>query len=274
MIDLHTHSTESDGSYTPAELVKLAADRGIKILALTDHDTIAGNTAAAQQARQSGIRFIPGVEMEIKHELGEIHLLGLGLVKDLGEFKTGLARSTHSRIIRNRQIRQKMEAAGILVTDTDLAEVVRGSVVGRPHFARILVARGVVATIDEAFKHYLGTGKPFFVGKKTPSLYACIQMIKRAGGISVLAHPITLQLTPRKLKQYLMQWKKQGLDGIEAFHPEHKIKFSLDLEKFGIYNKFIVTGGSDFHGTARLSRHLGHATADLPIPERLAQYFL
>jgi len=273
MIDLHTHSSESDGTHSPVELIRLAAAEGIKLIALTDHDTVSGIKAAQAEAQKSGIRFVPGIEIAVQHPSHEFHILGLGIKADEENFIRGLEKIKQKREERNSQILKKINAAGINLTYGEVESVAGSSTICRPHFARILMNRGIVDSFTAAFKLYLGTGKPFYAALETLSLEEAIALIKKAGGIAVAAHPVSLGLSIRKLKEFLLKGRKAGLEGIEVYHPYHSRGLSKQLEKFCLYNHFIITGGSDFHGKRREERRLGFGTDNTPVPENCADYF-
>jgi predicted metal-dependent phosphoesterase TrpH len=273
MIDLHTHSTYSDGTCTPEKLVKIAKNLGIKTLALTDHDTTAGVKEAAEFARLAGIRFIAGVEIEVEAPKGEFHLLGLGLTDDLDRFEETLSGIRHYRVERNLEIVKKMNDAGIDVKLSEVEEMAAGDIVARPHFAKVMVKRKVVKTIDEAFGRFLEKGKPFYSPKKTPTLVTAIKLIKASGGIPVIAHPFSLLLQWSDLKDYLLIAKISGLEGIEAYHPQMDRTTSKKLQIFGRENGFVITGGSDFHGENSPGIKMGHISKYNLIPTELADQF-
>ena len=265
MIDLHVHSTASDGSLSPSSLVTEAAKRRIGTIALTDHDTIKGNEEAAKAAIEQGIRFIPGIELEIswKHG-GEFHLLGLGIQKPSPGFLDAIKALACRRQERNMEIVERMNEAGIKASYDDIISSAHGSrtdlrdhSIGRPHFAAFLAKRKIVKNTDQAFQHYLGKGKPFFIPKASLEFEQAVEIIKESGGIAVLAHPMSLYISWGQLPAFINGLKEKGLGGIEAWHPNAKVSHCKRLEALGRQLGLCVTAGSDFHGEARPERKLG-----------------
>jgi predicted metal-dependent phosphoesterase TrpH len=261
MIDLHTHSNASDGSLGPAALVQLAADQGLSALALTDHDTISGIEAAGREALARGIRFIPGVELEITRtreiQQGEFHLLGLGIDRPSGAFLEALAELTRLRDARNLKILDCMRAQGIPVTLEEVSALSGGGSLGRPHFASFLVNRGIVKNREQAFSRFLAKGKPFFIPKGALEFRRALGIIKESGGLAVLAHPMSLYVAWGRLPALIRELADLGLDGLEAWHPTAKVQACKRLEALGRSLGLYITAGSDFHGEARPDRKLG-----------------
>jgi predicted metal-dependent phosphoesterase TrpH len=268
MIDLHTHSTASDGSCPPERLIELALDAGLTALALTDHDTLAGLPRARASAEETGIRFIPGVEIEIESEEGEFHLLGIGLNGDVGALGAALSRVQEARRGRNLRIVEKMQAGGIPITLKEVTAVAGGEIVSRAHFAQVLVRKNVVGSIDAAFKRMIGKGMPFYEPRACLELREATGLIRRAGGISVIAHPVSLELHGPALRTFVISCRDQGVDGIEAWHPNHSVKESRRLERLAHSLAMAVTGGSDFHGEHVPGRRLGLSSGGREIPDR------
>ncbi len=274
MVDLHTHSNESDGELTPSELINHAAAIGLKAIALTDHDTVAGIGQAKTQAKQKGIRFIPGVEFDVDFEPGEFHLLSLDLNLDrlslIDSFCISIRRR---RVERNRKMIRIMQDAGLDVSMSMLESIAGGEVIGRPHFAQWMIDAGLVNDIPQAFKKWLGPGCPFHVKKDLPALKETIKAVHRAGGKSVLAHPQTLRISWRRFEQCLIEWKALGLDGIEVFHSGATRNSVRRLTELTLKHKLIATGGSDFHGTSRPDRFLGYGPFGMKLSESLLAPF-
>jgi predicted metal-dependent phosphoesterase TrpH len=274
MVDLHTHSTASDGSFSPSSLIKEAAKRGISALALTDHDTTAGLAEAANAAKDHGIKFIPGVELEISwNQEGEFHLLGLGICRQSPAFREAVEELARRRTERNLIILDRMNKAGISASYDELKELALASQlaggqkpdepgkyensIGRPHFAAFLVKRRLVRNREQAFSRYLGKGKPFYIPRTGLEFERAAGVIKESGGIAVLAHPMSLYTAWGRLPGLIENLKEKGLDGIEAWHPSAKVSSCKRLEELGKKLGLIVTAGSDFHGEARTDRKLG-----------------
>lgn len=268
MIDLHTHSTASDGSFRPAALIREAHARGVSALALTDHDTIAGIQEAAEEAARCGIRFIAGVEMEIAFEPGECHLLGLGLRAPGAEFLTALADLAERRTKRNLAILDLMRENGIEADYAEIEDLAEGKVIGRPHFAGFLVKRKIVKNHEQAFDRYLGKGRPFFVPKASMELERAIGLIHGSGGKAILAHPLSLYVSWGKLPALIDRWREMGLDGLEAWHPFAKPRECERLETIAVERGMLVTAGSDFHGVNRPERKLGITAGGRKIDDR------
>ncbi len=268
MIDLHTHSRASDGSLTPAELVAHAAERGLSALALTDHDSIEGNAEAAEAAGRSGIRFIPGVELDIEWKRGECHLLGLGLVRPSASLATLLEGQVAERNARNAEIADRMRADGI---DVDLGRVTAlsgGAVVGRPHFAEYLVSIKKVKNRQQAFDRYLAKGRPYFVDRTGIPLDSGIAAIRDSGGVPILAHPLSLYVSWGKIGEIIRDFAARGVAGLEAWHPAARIVECERLERLAGELGLCVTAGSDFHGAARPDRKLGRTAGRRDIDDR------
>jgi predicted metal-dependent phosphoesterase TrpH len=261
MIDLHTHSSASDGSLSPGALIGEAAKRGLKAIALTDHDTVQGLAEAAEAAQAGGILFIPGIELEItwsrKDEGGEFHLLGLGLRRQSPSFTGAVAELSRRREKRNLEILERMHELNIEADYADIRALSGGHSVGRPHFAAFLVNRGIVKNREQAFFRFLAKGKPLYVPKAGLEFDEAAAAIKSAGGIAVLAHPMSLYVAWGKLPELVKSLKERGLDGLEAWHPTAKVRSCRRLEELGKSLGLYVTAGSDFHGEARPERRLG-----------------
>jgi hypothetical protein len=267
MIDLHTHSTASDGSCTPERLIELALEVGLSALALTDHDTLDGIERAQTRAANTGLRLVPGVEIEIEREVGEFHLLGLLLEGDRSKLLAALSRVQESRQGRNERMVAKLQAAGIDITMDELRTIAGEKIVSRAHFARLLVKKKVVSSNDTAFKRYIGKGKPFYEPRACLELREATTLIREAGGVSIIAHPSSLALRGPVLRTFVGACRDQGVEGIEAWHPNHPVKDSHRYERLAQGLGMLVTGGSDFHGEHRPQRALGFTGAARSIPD-------
>lgn len=268
MIDLHTHSSASDGSDSPTALVDLAADRGLTALALTDHDTIEGIAEGGARAAIRDIRFIPGVEIEISWEPGEFHLLGLGIHRPTEEFAEALRELERHRRDRNLGILDRMRELGVEADYQDLMAIAGGPVVGRPHFATLLVERRIVKNREQAFSRYLAKGRPFYAPKGALDFDRALALIKASGGVAILAHPLSLFVSWGRLPGLVAELKERGLDGIEAWHPIARVGACARLEELGRSLGMLVTAGSDFHGSSRAERKLGVTAGGRKIEER------
>ncbi len=265
MIDLHSHSTKSDGSYSPTALVELALESGLSALALTDHDSVAGLPEAETAAAGTSLRMIRGVEIEIAFEPGEFHLLGLRLERLGGELEDTLGRLFRARDERNRRILGRMRDAGFTATMEELRAVAGEGTAGRPHIAALLVERKAVRTRQEAFDKYLAKGRPFYEAKDCLELGQALRVVGEAGGLAVVAHPLSLFVSWGRLASLMDEWKELGIDGIEAYHPTAKLNHCKRVEKMARERGFLVTAGSDFHGAIRPDRKLGRTSGGLVI---------
>lgn len=274
MIDLHTHSTESDGTYTPTELIDLAVSKGIETIALTDHDTCAGLKEADKRAREKGINFVPGIELEISFKPGEFHLLGLNILNWENTLAPALEEIMRKRHERNIKMVDLMNESGVELTYDEVVDEARGQVIGRPHFASLLVKKKVVKNTAKAFEKYLAAGRPFHIEKEALSLEEGIDLIKKAGGHPVIAHPLSLFISWGKLPERLKQWKDMGVEGIEVWHSGTKPRKSKRLELIADELGFFKTGGSDFHGDNRKDRPLGLGAGGKAVPVDPAIPFL
>lgn len=265
MIDLHSHSTASDGSYSPSALVALALERGLVALALTDHDSISGLPEAEAAAAGSGLRLIRGVEIEIAFAPGEFHLLGLRLGSLDGEIAEAMVRLARSRDERNKRIIWRLNNEGIPATMEELREEAGGGQAGRPHIAALMVRHKAVKTRQEAFDKYLAKGRPFYETKDCLELSEAMRIVKESGGLAVVAHPLSLFVSWGRLTNLMDEWKELGIDGIEAFHPTAKLGQCKRVEKMAKERGFRITAGSDFHGAIRPDRKLGRTAGNLVI---------
>lgn len=274
MVDLHTHSSESDGTLTPEELVAYAREIGLLALALTDHDTVSGLDRAEKAARKVGIRFIPGIEIEVAYQGGEFHLLGLGISGWRGRFQETLKSLQEERTLRNRAILSRMKESGVAVEYSEVEDLAGGDIVGRPHFARLLVAKGIVKNIEDAFSRYLRPGMPYYVAKRALALEEATGLIHMAGGTAVIAHPLSLYLGWKVLPERIKAFQDAGVDGLEAYHSNATLKECRRLEGIAAELGLLVTAGSDFHGTHIPSRKLGRTCEGRPIDDAYALPFL
>jgi predicted metal-dependent phosphoesterase TrpH len=273
MIDLHTHSTASDGSRSPTELIQEAVGKGLHTIALTDHDTIAGIAEAKEAATAHGgrIRLIPGVELEIEWDRGEFHLLGLGLVAPSPSLDSLLAEFSKIRQNRNLIMLDKMNRLfGMKAAYNDLLSLggkARTSV-GRPHFASYLIRHHKVKTLEIAFQRYLGVGKPLYVKKPGVDFVRAQAVIHESGGIAVIAHPATLYVSMNKIPAIFRDLKEKGLDGIEAWHPNATMHVCRRYEEMAADLGLCITAGSDYHGERRADRKLGYTAGGIKIDDR------
>jgi len=250
-VDLHMHSTASDGSRSPEDVVAAAASTGLFAIALTDHDTIAGIQAARDAGERAGLRVITGVELSAVENDVETHVLGLHL-SDLSELERQLEGLRGMRVARATAMVARLNTLGVSITMEDVLQHAAGGAVGRPHVARAIIAKGFAADFRQAFERYLGNGRAAYVAKDKLSLGDAIAIIHRAGGIAILAHPGSLGTRER-----VAALAHIGLDGLEVLHPSHSWDDSQRLDALASEFQLVRSGGSDWHGGTDGSRTIG-----------------
>ena len=273
MVDLHTHSTASDGEKSPSELVFSAKESGLAVLALTDHDTLDGLEEAKKAAKEAGIVFVPGIELNIQWPTGEFHLLGLGLKEAAPSMKALIRRLMDNRIERNKKILAALENDGLEVNYKEFAQSQTAfhaeESLGRPHIAAYMVQKGIVKNRQKAFDKYLSKGTPFFVDFEGADLEAAVKAILDSGGLPVIAHPLSLYVGWSKIQGVLEDIKRRGVLGLEAWHPGAKENDCRRLEKMAREMGLFVTAGSDYHGpNVRGDRKLGRTAGGYKIDDR------
>lgn len=258
MIDLHTHSTASDGSFTPAALVDLAAEKGLTAIALTDHDTVAGLPQAQVCGSEKGVEVIPGVEIAVRWDGGgAMHLLGYYICLDDARLAERLEGLRIQRRYRAQRMVALLNELGVEISFSRVEQMATGESIGRPHVARALLEAGAVANPGEAFQRYLSRGRPAYVLRELPSPREGIAWLQSAGGVAVLAHPSTLRLGRKELERCVEELKAHGLEGIEAFWSGHNRGQQETYRDLARRLGLLVTGGSDFHGAAKPDIELG-----------------
>ena len=267
MIDLHTHSSASDGELSPSELISLGKKNGLRALALTDHDTVAGIAEARAKASELELSFIAGVEIEIYFDPGEFHLLGLGIDEQYPELLRALAELADARTFRNERIVELFHSEGISIDLAEIGALAGTQRIGRPHIAEALLRKGLVRSRQEAFDKYLGKGKPFYLSKDCLELDYALKLIRGAGGLAVVAHPYSLFIGKPKLAALMDEWKSSGIAGIEAYHPAAKLGQCRILERMARERGFLVTAGSDFHSLKKPECGIGRTAGGLPIDD-------
>ncbi|NOQ65671.1 MAG: PHP domain-containing protein [Desulfobacterales bacterium] len=251
LIDLHIHSTYSDGVLKPAELVDLAKSQGLSAISITDHDTADGAGEAIQRGLEKGIEVISGIEISSWHGDTSMHILGYLFRSDDEQFNSRLQLLQQGRETRNIRIIENLNKLGITVELEELLQYSEYGQTGRPHIARLLVDKGIVKTVDLAFKYYLGRGAAAYAERFRFSARDAIAMIREAGGVAVLAHPSSLDPSLRSTPSLLKDLHKVGLNGVEVYYPSHSSKAVKALLKMAGDIGLLITGGSDFHGPER-----------------------
>lgn len=269
-VDLHVHSTASDGAVAPAALVALAERKRLAAVALTDHDTTAGLTEAAEAARDLPVRFVPGVEVSARFTGGTLHILGLGIDGAAGPLRDLTRRLRENRNERNPKMVARLQALGIDITMAELRRRAGRGLVGRMHMAMLLHEKGCVRSLDEAFARYLGPGAAAFVDKERAGPAEAIDAIHAAGGLAILAHPSHLNCANNAQLRRVCRWLAHaGLDGVEAYHPDHTDARTRTLLSLAGELGLLVSGGSDFHGPNKPEVRMGLPRAPLAVVEQL-----
>jgi predicted metal-dependent phosphoesterase TrpH len=257
-IDLHIHTTVSDGTLSPSEVVRHAKEKGLKAIAITDHDTVEGNREALEEGKKVGLDVLTGVEISVGCPYGTMHLLGYCIDIDSSFLKERLEFLQKVRSERNLKILDKLKGLGIGIDFSDVLQMAGGEQVGRPHFAKAMLKKGYANTNQDAFDRFLKKGAPAYVDRFRFEPQEAIGIILKCGGIPVLAHPFTLgDLKPKELEDFVVELISLGLKGIEVFYPEHTDRqiagYRYLAEKHGI----LITGGSDFHGYGKPNVDIG-----------------
>lgn len=268
MIDLHTHSNASDGTCTPATVVNLAFRKGLKAVALTDHDTVSGVDEALSAARElkNQIQVIPGTELSVAYKDSDIHIVGLFI----NHHNAGFRKMTSLLIARRRERNEKMAAnlrnAGIPITIEALTEDNPDTVVTRAHFARFLVEHKIAASPKDAFRKYLDTTTPYYVPREYIQPEEGIALIRQSGGAPILAHPLHYGLSSGELEALLRRLVKAGLMGIEVMYSNHTAQNEAYVKSLAAKYRLMPSGGSDFHGSNKPAIDIGTGRGNLHVP--------
>ncbi|MBQ3893521.1 MAG: PHP domain-containing protein [Mailhella sp.] len=261
LIDLHTHSTASDGTFTPAGLIRQAQREGLSACALTDHDTVAGLDEAQAAAKEAGMAFVRGCELSARCALGSVHVLGLWLPRGkarLAGLERVLAQERASRLERNRAMVGRFNDLGIDMAYGEVEALAGDAVIGRPHFAALLLRKGVVSHIKEAFQKYLKKGGAAYVERRQMGPEQAVDVLRDCGALVALAHPGLIRCAPEELDALIASLKEHGLDAVEAFHSAQDCRTAGRILELARRCGLAVTGGSDFHGACKPDIRLGH----------------
>jgi predicted metal-dependent phosphoesterase TrpH len=257
MIDLHTHTSESDGSHSPAELVALACEIGLDVLAITDHDTFAGFDIAKPLADRANLDLLCGIELSTKYDHKSVHLLGYfpdsGADSSFRGWITGMQESRHER---NRLLLKKLRSYGVQISSEELMRR-GGPLPGRPHVAKLMVEKGYVQSLQQAFDEYLDDSARCHVQRDEPSFIDAVRRIGEAGGISSLAHPYRVTRNAGELESFVGGMREVGLRAIEVYHSEHSAEEVSLYATLASNLSLLTTGGSDFHGATKPGIALG-----------------
>ena len=264
-IDLHTHSLKSDGSMTPAEVVREAKRAGLAAIALSDHDTVDGIEEALAEGEKQGIEVVPAIEFSVISET-ETHILGYFIDINNPELKRVLKEVVDLRIQRNHVTCQRLNELGFDITIEEVRALAPNNFVGRAHFARVLMDKGYTESVKEGFDKYMSAGQYAYCEKQRLTAKDAIELIKKCGGLSFLAHPHLTQFNDEKIKSFLIELKSYGLDGLEGYYtdytPEMQKKYQLMAKETGL----MISGGTDFHAKMKPHISIGTGLGNMKIP--------
>ena len=276
-VDLHTHSTASDGTYSPSGLIDLAHEKGLSAIALTDHDTVSGLSEAIKQGEKyPELEVIPGIEYSTVRNNKDVHIVGLYIDYLNEKYMKSLQGFIDSRIERNIKMCQKLTDAGMPVTYEELVEANPGAVITRAHFGRMLHAKGYTTSIKEAFDRFIGDHCPCYVPREKITPEMAIDQIRSAGGIPILAHPILYGLGKDAMDELVRTLKDAGIAGIEALYGTYTAQDERYIKSLAQKYDLLISGGSDFHGKNKPHIELGSGTGRMLVPyevvKRLKEY--
>lgn len=271
IVDLHSHSNKSDGSLSPTELVQAALKKGLKALALTDHDTLAGLDEAILAAKDSPLEVIPGIEFSTEYNGKDIHILGLFLDYKNQEFLKQVEPFLDSRETRNHEMCQKLTDAGLPISYEELQAMFPGAVITRAHFAQYMLKKAYIKELSTAFTKYIGDHCPYFVGRKKVRPEDAISLIHQANGLAILAHPTLYSMTKKQLDTLVSLLSQNGLDGMEVVYSTYSQQEEREMKKLAIKYQLLFSGGSDFHGVLKPNLELATGYGKLFIPEEILQ---
>ncbi|MCM1144399.1 MAG: PHP domain-containing protein [Blautia sp.] len=270
-VDLHVHSNKSDGTYTPAELVDYALEKGLLAFALTDHDTTAGIEEALSYAENKPIEVIPGIEFSTEYEGKDVHVIGLYIRYDTPSFQAKLQSFVDSRIQRNQKMCENLQGAGIDITYEKLCAETPEAVITRSHYAAYLVKYGYVASRADAFAKYIGDHCKYFVPREKVTPSQAVELILQAGGAPILAHPPLYHMSDDRLDTLVAKLAQDGLMGIETIYSTYSNQEERDMFRLAKKYALLPSGGSDFHGGNKPGLDLAAGYGKLFVPESILQ---
>ncbi len=265
LIDLHTHSTFSDGSMTPTELVRHAAENGLAAIALTDHDTVSGVEEAIAAGEKYGVEVVPAIEFSVKSAT-ETHILGYYIDTNSPQMKAVLKEIIEKRIERNVMTAKLLQQLGFDVTLEEAAALAPGGIVGRAHFARVMMNKGYVSSVKEAFEKYLSSSKPAYFGNQKLEAKTAIEIIKSSGGAAFVAHPHLIKISDEDLEKFLIELKSYGLDGLEGYYTDYDEEMQNKFQSMARRLGLSISGGTDFHAAMKPHIAIGKGTGNMAIP--------
>ncbi len=265
-IDLHIHTTASDGSFSPRQIVDMALDTGLAAIAITDHDTTSGNAEARVAGAEHGLEVVAGIELSVNHEERSFHMLGYFVDPDDGPLNERLKEVRRFREERNPRIIAKLNELGMEITIEEAMAKASGDTLGRPHIAAVLLEKGYVKNTQEAFDKFLAKGAAAYVERDRITSLEAIGLIKGAGGVAVLAHPGIYKLTDAELEGIISALAAAGIQGIEVIYPEHTRDMESKYYEMAEKNGLAVTGGTDFHGEVKPDIKLGSGFGPTRVP--------
>ncbi|WP_026511044.1 MULTISPECIES: PHP domain-containing protein [unclassified Butyrivibrio] len=267
IVDLHTHSTASDGTYSPTELVDYAVEKGLSALALTDHDTVWGLSEAMERGEMyPDLEIIPGIEYSTTRNGKNVHVVGLYIDYQDKKYQASLKGFIDSRVNRNRKMCEKLTEAGFPVTFEELVDMNPGAVITRAHFAKFLYSKGYVSSVKEAFDRYVGDHCPCYVPREKITPQMAVEQILSANGVPVLAHPVLYGLGKDEMDKLVHELKDVGLVGIEALYGTYTAQDERDIKALAKKYDLLISGGSDFHGANKPHIDLAVGTGRMVVP--------
>jgi hypothetical protein len=267
VIDLHVHSSCSDGSETPERIVELAAAAGCSAVALTDHDGLDGVARAKERALSLDLSFVPGCEVSCAFSPGAMHVLSYFVEAGEGPLQDELGRLREDRARRNERLVERLQALGLPVSFDEVRAAAGSSVIGRPHFASVLVANGAATDFQDAFARWLAKGAPGYVPKARVEAAGFLAAAQGSGALCALAHPLSLGLEPDELDRLLGELAQAGLVGLECYYGRYSPSERSGLVELARRHGLVATGGSDFHGSFKPDLSIGIGTGDLEVPD-------
>lgn len=268
-IDLHTHSTFSDGTFTPLQLVKYAEEKGLKAFALTDHDTTEGIKEA--KSIETNVEVISGVEISTRYDKKEIHIVGLYVNENDADLNKQLKYYREKRVTRKFEILEKLNSLGVDITIDDVKESCTGDVISRAHIAKALVSKGFVGSYTEAFDRYLGDNKCAYVPRETLNYEESMELITKAGGVPVLAHPLLYKMSDTNLENMMVKLRQKGLKAVEVYYSTHSNSDTQHVMAMANRVGLIYSGGSDFHGATKPKIDMGTGMGKLAVPYEILE---